>query len=157
MADPAKEKQRLLLKSLEFFKPFENDDELDDLLGFCEITKYDKNEYVIKANQEGCKFYVILKGQASVIKESKGGLKQKMAIVSTGDCLGEMAILLNKPRTASVMASEECFVFELDGDRIKQMNIELREKLFMQFAVTLAKKLEKAGASESVLTSPLAR
>jgi hypothetical protein len=61
----------------------------------------DKDEYVCHQGEEGDEMYVVYRGEVEVIRES-GGQKQTVYVAKEGDCIGEMAILGNIPRTATL-------------------------------------------------------
>lgn len=130
-----------LMKSLDFFEPF-GDKELDELLKFCSAKKYSSGEYILREANEGYTFYLLLQGEAQIIKKDAMGLKHEIARLKKGDCFGEMAMLLEEARAASVKAGSECYVFEIDGEEIKNLEMETQMKLFRQFAIILAKRLK---------------
>ncbi|MFQ5432498.1 MAG: cyclic nucleotide-binding domain-containing protein [Nitrospinota bacterium] len=59
-------KYKRILKHEKFFAPF-NDEELDELLESGEVKKYAINEYIIKEDNVDYTFFVILRGQVSII------------------------------------------------------------------------------------------
>ncbi len=138
-------KWKALMKSLEFFEPFADAD-LDELLDCSDVKKYNMQDYIIKEAKEGYAFYVIMRGSAHIIKRDALNVKREIAQLSTGDCFGEMAVLLEEPRTASVKAGNDCYVFEINGDQISKLKMETQMKLFRGFAITLAKRLKLSSA-----------
>ncbi|HEB72820.1 MAG TPA: cyclic nucleotide-binding domain-containing protein, partial [Nitrospirae bacterium] len=90
MAKRQLEKGKKLLRKIEFFKPFD-DDEIEELLDISLVKKYGLNDVIIREDKDGYTFYVILSGAAKVVKEISPGKKVALAIFSEGDCFGEMA------------------------------------------------------------------
>lgn len=130
-----------LLKAVEFFKPFDSAD-LDEMFELSVVKKYPPRSTIIMESAIGDSFYVILSGRASVVKEEKINEYQIISKLATGDCFGEMAILLDEPRSATILAETDCIVFEIEKDEIDQLRIEVREKLYRQFAIMISRRLK---------------
>lgn len=140
-----KSKWKLLLNSIEFFKSF-SDDELEELIGLCEVRKYSMHDFIVKEDKKAISFYVVLKGKASIIKINTLKQKRKIAELKGGDCFGEMAVLLEETRSASIMASGECFIFEINAEQINELKMETQVKLYKQFAIVLAGRLKNSSS-----------
>ena len=81
------------------------------------MEKFQKNQYIIKEGEEGDKFYILDEGEAVATKK-KMNFKKKY---SKGDYFGELALLRNAPRAASVMAVTDCKVLSLDRLAFKRL------------------------------------
>jgi len=57
---------------------------------------------IIQQGDPGDKFYIIVRGKVEVLRESGAGGTRRVAVLEDGDCFGEIALLHNTPRTASV-------------------------------------------------------
>jgi CRP-like cAMP-binding protein len=44
-----------------------------------------------------------------------------LAVIQTGEIFGEMAVLERKPRSATVLARENCLVLEMAGEEIRKL------------------------------------
>jgi len=66
------------------------------------------------------------------------GAKVKIANLSAGDVFGEMAMLLDGHRSASVMAAMECFAFSADGQALERLSCETQLKFIRQVAKYMA-------------------
>lgn len=141
-----RKKGKQLVKSAEFFNSF-SDGELDALLDFTEVIKYEKNEFIVKEKTKGDSFFILLRGRAHILKSDFRDVKQKIASLMGGDCFGEMAILLDEPRSASIIAVEDCFVIQVELKHIERLPLEIREKLFRQFSISLARRLKTSSTS----------
>jgi CRP-like cAMP-binding protein len=91
----------------------------------CEIPA---QSLIIQQNTRGDKFYLILTGTAAVVDKH-----QILVQLSRGDFFGEIALLENIPRTASIQATSSMKLLEIDKD------------LFLQFAkeTGVAERLRK--------------
>ncbi len=75
------------------------------------VRNYAPGEMIIKQGDAASAFYLILKGRVSVIQEVDGKVTQ-LGTQEPGSFFGEMALIEDHPRTASVTAIEqtECFL-----------------------------------------------
>jgi len=148
MEETDRNKYRNILKNEKFFDPF-NDEELDELLSYGEIKKYPINEYIIKEDNVDFTFYVILRGQVSITKGTRANIRRNIASLSEGNCFGEMALLLDGRRYASVLAAVECVLFKISGTEIEKMQMPTQLRLYRQFAMGLASRLKETSETIS--------
>ncbi|MBO9597645.1 MAG: ATP-binding cassette domain-containing protein [Cohnella sp.] len=60
------------------------------------------DDLVIREGEEGNKFYLIVRGKFEVSRIGSDGEPQRLAVLQDGDHFGEIALLRNIPRTATV-------------------------------------------------------
>ena len=72
------------------------------------ILSWKEGSTPIAEGSKGAAFFLILEGSAEV---TKGGAR--VAVAGPGEFVGEIALLANSPRTASVTAVSDCTVFAL--------------------------------------------
>ncbi len=96
--------------------------DLDDLMSgnIGSIKKiFSAGEYLMREGEEGHEAYVILTGRVEVTTMVRG--KQlKLIDLTKGDVIGEMALILQAPRTATVKATEYTEVVLITDDTMKQ-------------------------------------
>ncbi|CAI7723569.1 cAMP-dependent protein kinase regulatory subunit, putative [Plasmodium vivax] len=73
-------------------------------------------EDIIKEGEPGDTFYIIVEGNALAIKD-----KTVIKTYGKGDYFGELALLKNKPRAATVKAKDTCQVVYLDRKSFKRL------------------------------------
>ena len=82
----------------------------------CQSLDFDTDEVVIRQGDIGDHLYFILKGAVSVSRTTESGQVIKLATLVSGDVFGEIAILRNIPRTASVITITPCTFLSIDAD-----------------------------------------
>ena len=99
--------RRELLKSLELFRPL-SQPTLEFLASKLEYEQLTAGDVVMREGDGGDRFYVIAAGRVAV--EVGGELRTELG---PGDFFGEIALLRNVKRTATVIAREDSVVFSL--------------------------------------------
>ncbi|KAK4539205.1 hypothetical protein LTR36_000888 [Oleoguttula mirabilis] len=83
-----------------------------------ETTKYPANTAIIKEGDAGDKFYILEAGEAEAVKR---GAPRPLKSYSKGDYFGELALLDDKPRAASVLSRTEVKVATLGKDGFQRL------------------------------------
>ncbi|WP_231956282.1 ATP-binding cassette domain-containing protein [Aneurinibacillus soli] len=79
------------------------DDELLDEISHYFVTEsYAKDRIVLEEGDLGDKFYIIVRGKVEVLKNTDSQEQKRLALLSDGDFFGEIALLQNVRRTASI-------------------------------------------------------
>ena len=78
--------------------------------------RYAEGETVLVKGAEGNTLYVVLNGSVGVMDGPN-----LLATLPVGELFGEMALLTNEPRTATVVAGEDCHLFVMNEDSIEQL------------------------------------
>lgn len=91
----------------------------------------EKNE-IIAQGEEGEYFYIIAQGEVEVYKRVATGEKVQLRVLESGDHFGEIALLKDIPRTASVRTLTPCTFITFSREEFMEMikkNSYLRESL----------------------------
>ena len=111
------------LKKNEFFRNT-SDQKLIEICSLMKEEKYNKGEYIFKEGEIGDKFYLIKSGKINVIKDNK--IIREMG---EGNCFGELALLSNAPRSATIKTENDCVLYILT----KQNFSEIIDKLMLNY------------------------
>ncbi|CAN7247251.1 ABC transporter transmembrane domain-containing protein [Paenibacillus sp. LjRoot56] len=63
-----------------------------------------ESENIVREGDDGNKFYIIVRGKFEIIKRMPDGGERRVAVLQDGDHFGEIALLHNVPRNATVRA-----------------------------------------------------
>jgi hypothetical protein len=80
-----------------------------------QLRRYQAGEVILQENEVGETAYIIEQGRVEVSK-ALHGLKVHLAFLGAGGIIGEMGIIDDKPRSATVTALEETVVREIHRD-----------------------------------------
>ena len=111
------------------------------LLAFTsERLNFDKGQSLMRQGEMGDAAYLILSGEADVLTDAGDGLV-KVASVGRNGFVGEMAILRDQPRTATVTAATEVSTLRITKESFFQL-IEDNPKIAIELMRILAQRLE---------------
>jgi cAMP-dependent protein kinase regulator len=102
--------QSFLFNSLE-------EKEQGTVLDAFEERKYVKGDYVIKQGDQGDVLFLIESGTLNCYKTFKKEEGDKfLKVYNPGEAFGELSLLYNAPRAASIIANEDCICWALDRE-----------------------------------------
>ncbi|MCH2533017.1 MAG: cyclic nucleotide-binding domain-containing protein [Bdellovibrionales bacterium] len=131
---------RSLIKNLDFFKHFP-DHLLDEISKISSLKKFEMGSEILKQGQSNQNLYFLLKGSVSVVVDE--GIVANLN--KTGDLLGEMSVISNKPCAATILANNEVEVLELEVEKVNNIpnvNIDqIQHSLFRIYSNILTEKL----------------
>ena len=109
------------------------DEEQKDMIvsAFAGPILKDAGELIIKQGDIGDVFYLLESGSVNVFVAKRGEESKKVYSYGSGDAFGELALMYNAPRAASIIALEDSTLFSLDRDTfnniVKTATIRRRE------------------------------
>jgi CRP-like cAMP-binding protein len=103
--------ERQRLQAVPLFKRL-GERQLDLLAVKLETRPFAPGEVIVRQGDEGDSFYVVREGLVDVTRQD-GRARRKLATLKAGDYFGEMALLYNQPRIATVAGAEAGSVWRL--------------------------------------------
>ena len=103
-------------------------DEIEELISNSQVRSYVPGAVLCRENESEDRFYMILEGEAEVTKSINNSESRLLKTLAPGDFFGEMALIHNAPRAASVTAKTELTTLELDKsafDRVLQKSTSI--------------------------------
>ena len=101
-----------VLKSVPLFSAF-SEHQLATLLSYVQHRSFPRNVYVMQTGEETDSLYVILSGKVKVLITDDQGREVILSMMGPHDFFGEMGILDDQPRSASVATLEPCEMLRL--------------------------------------------
>jgi CRP-like cAMP-binding protein len=119
------------------------------LLAFTsEHVEFAQGEAICRQGEPGDAAYILLAGEADVLVESPGG-PVKVASVARNDIVGEIAILCDVPRTATVLARTDVATLRISKDgffnlvnQFPQIGVEIMHELAVRLHHTTQRVIE---------------
>ncbi len=107
--------EREFLKSVPLFSRL-GEASLDAILRLTRRRRFRKDEIIFHEKEEGDSLFVILHGRVKVAIFGDDGKEVTLSVLSEGDFFGEMSLLDLEPRSATIVAEEECELLSLQRD-----------------------------------------
>jgi CRP/FNR family cyclic AMP-dependent transcriptional regulator len=119
---------------------------LEVLLGSTVNVQVPAGAHFFREGEAANAMFVLESGRVAVVKRREG-IDRHLRELSAGDCFGEMALIDMSPRSASVMALEDCSAIRLtnaDLHRVYQADLEQFALIQMNLARELSRRLRIA-------------
>ncbi|MBT8201682.1 MAG: cyclic nucleotide-binding domain-containing protein [Acidimicrobiia bacterium] len=126
-----------LLRAVPLFANLD-DGELADVGRHADEVSVGEGKVLVTQDTSGNSFYVIIEGRADVMKDG-----QKLAELGDGDFLGEMALLEDLPRSATVVTTAPTRVLEMHRRDFSSV-LDSAPHLARKMLATLAHRLRHA-------------
>ena len=100
-------------------------------------TRYAAGQQVVKQGEIGDEFYIVVRGALDIVHEDDAGQLHTVRSIGEGDSFGEIALLADVPRTATVVARADSEVLVMDRTtfrRIVASNPEAVEDIYKRAA-----------------------
>jgi LmbE family N-acetylglucosaminyl deacetylase len=136
-----------ILERIEFLKKISlfsllTDEQLDAVARIMSERRATDGAYVCRQGEVGEELYIVYRGELEILRESSNQ-EQFIDVAKEGDCVGELAILGNIPRTASLRARGDVRLLIIEGSHFlellqenPEMSIRLLKLLVNRLAPT---------------------
>ena len=101
---------RIIPRAFPGIKP----NEIEELIANSQVRSYPPGVVLCRENAVEDRFYMILEGEAEVTKSINNSEARLLKTLSAGDFFGEMALIHNAPRAATVQSKTTLTTLELD-------------------------------------------
>ncbi len=129
----------LLLKEIEIFSGL-SASELAAIAGVTEEMAYAKDKDVITQNGVGETVFLIIDGKVSVIMEKENGKEEHIDQMSSGSAFGEMALIDDSPRSATIRTMTPCRFLILHKQEFKETAMEF-PRIALQICSVLSRRI----------------
>lgn len=108
-----------LLENIGFFKGM-TQPQLLELAGLMKQTKYEKNTIIINQGDLSRSLFVIVYGRLKAYATDEDGNQTIFSFFNNGNYFGELSLLDDAPRSATVSTLEECTLLNIDHTVFKE-------------------------------------
>jgi CRP-like cAMP-binding protein len=117
-----------------------NDEQLTAFLEFIDVLTCPQSGTLFQEGQPGDSMFLILDGQMRVYTKTRTEEMHFLRMLEAGDAFGEVALLNQAPRSASVEAVRETVLIRITSDALQKLLSE-HPALAAQFLYHLARSL----------------
>jgi len=132
-----------LLKNIPLFKDFKVT-ELMNVSMVAKVENYRQDQIIFKERAKGDALFVIKKGKCRVSKSDSFGEEHVLSILKTGEYFGEISLVDRAPRSATVIAHEDCELLVIRRTDFRNLiagNAEIERKFYKSFSEVLCERL----------------
>jgi hypothetical protein len=129
----------ILLKEIDIFSGL-SASELAAIAAVTEEMEYGEGQIVIKQNDFGETVFLIIEGKVSVIMEKENGKEEAIDHMTSGSAFGEMALIDNAPRSASIRTDTPCRFLILHKQEFKETAMEF-PRIALQICSVLSRRI----------------
>ena len=136
------------LKSVPLFSNLSNR-QLDILYKAGVIKKFTRGDVIVYQDDPGDTFYIVVSGSVRVTLLNENGSEIVLSVLKEGDFFGELSLLDNEPRSASVITMEDVTLFLLTRRQFYQLIItypDILRKVLKEICCRLRNADEKIGS-----------
>ena len=134
--------------------------EVEELIANCQVQSYPQGTVLCRENAVEQVFYMILEGDVQVTKLVNAREDRLLTTLHAGDFFGEMALIHNAPRAATVASTTPVVVLELDKkafDRVLERSSSVALAMVREISNRLRENDEMAIEDLRVRASELAQ
>ena len=129
----------LELRRVPLFERLDPED-LQRVAAVAEERDFAPGSTIVTEGEIGNELFVILEGRVRVEKAEPDGSMRQIRTYEQGDHVGELAVLLDRPRVATVVADDDVRTLVIDGDGLRSILRE-RPEATMAMLQTLAERI----------------
>jgi CRP-like cAMP-binding protein len=134
--------------------------DLARLAGELEELSFRPGQAIVREGDPADGFYVINSGRVGVVAGAPVGDGSPLTVLGPGECFGEIALLTDSPRTATVVAQNEVTVWRLSRARFETLlghERSIAQSIERSLSLRLAATSQEAGAVRAVAQALLQR
>ena len=117
------------------------DDEVDEILAGCLVANYEPGQLIMKQGDTSTDICVLLSGEADVMV-SKDGFDHFITSIGKGDLFGELVLINETQRTASIIAKSKCDILIMTYDNFFSF-YQKKPKVFALMVLNVTRLITK--------------
>ncbi|KWT91872.1 serine/threonine-protein kinase [Candidatus Magnetominusculus xianensis] len=133
-----------LKKKYTFFSDFTTE-ELLKIISISSYKTFKKDTCIFNEGDIGTKMYIVISGKVRITKVFKENEEETLlAVLKSGECFGEMAVMDASPRFAAAKAETDCVTIAISEVILRNSEPMLCLKLYKNLAAVLSEKLRNS-------------
>lgn len=99
-------------------------------------TDVPAGQYLFREGDAGAEMYIVESGSIAIVRAARGS--EPLAVLESGDFLGEMAVLEDQPRFASALAQTNCRLLRIERAAFAELlrqNVEIAIRIMRKLAL----------------------
>jgi len=119
---------------------------------------YPQGAIILKGGEAGDSIFLIGSGAVQVTLWGTIGPPFSLDILQAGEIFGEMAVIERRPRSATVLAKENCVLLEIAGKEIRRLleaHLEMQVKMYTLLRDRLRQASPRSLRTRKVQSEPL--
>jgi CRP-like cAMP-binding protein len=122
-----------------------NEEQSLELARLCKPVEFGRGSDLMVQGDAGSSMFIILEGAARVSVLGQSNDPREVAVLATGDVVGEMSLMTGAPRNATVTALTRLRALEITKEPVEAL-LKRSPDLFQRFSHVLAKREEERAA-----------
>ncbi len=121
-------------------------DELAQIIDVSQLYRVKKGRVIIREGEPSDGMYIVVKGTAQVQMRLSQGDQARLAVLRPGDVFGELSLLDQGPRSATVIMREDGIVYRVDAEGFQRLRAAARPaafKVIRELAPIIAARLRE--------------
>ncbi len=111
---------------------------------------YEVGTVLFREGDPGAEMYVIQSGEVEISRMMTGEKRQTLALLPAGEFFGEMAIVNNRPRSATATVKKKARLLVIDGETFEAM-LRGKTEIAVRMIKSMAERLERANQQIELL------
>ena len=137
-----------------FTQMLHSEADADELIQHCRRIDVEAGDIIVRAGDDANSMHFLLEGRVGVMVATDDGRTLRVRSLGRYTTVGEMGLVANTPRSATIQAEVASVLYVLQGDQfdsIKNDNPALSQKLLIYFVSVMAERLSFASRMIGVL------
>lgn len=136
---------RAALEHASMFSKVLDEEQSHELARQCSPVEYARGANLMVQGEQAASMFIILEGAARVSVLGQNNDPREVAVLATGDVVGEMSLMTGAPRNATVTALTRLRALEITKDPVEAL-LRKSPNLLQRFSHVLAKREEERAA-----------
>ncbi|MFP4114061.1 MAG: sensor histidine kinase [Spirochaetota bacterium] len=132
------------LRDVYFFNDL-SDDEVQSIESLCKRDRFERGQIIFRENAPAERFFIVLDGMVEVWKDYASPSPDLLAVHGRGHLFGEMALIDDLPRSATVVAKTDTqvlYLFREEFDRVLRENTGVALSILRSLSAMVRKSNE---------------